>query len=369
MGRPAEGVRVTWKRGWAYARFRWQGQDHRVALGTRDAREAATSAARAYSDVVSGRIATTARRPGQLLALDELLAEWIEWKRPALDVETAKTLDVYARKFLGYFGSLDRITEANAASYGMTRLGQAMRTTVLRELAYLRQFLAWCKQQGSLAAVPLVPTLPPKARGKRTGTQRAKAVDITPAEALAIIAALPEQSKKIGDRKWPIRARFAFAWETTLRPASVAALSVPEHWRPGLRALELPDDDDKARFGRTLDLTPAAVATLKACVPPGGAGLVFGAHSFAKAIKRAARAVLGAERAEDFAPYDFRHGRAKALLDAGAPLRGVSYLLGHKRPSTTDRYLAPDRRAGAAALAAVSAPFLPPKKKVPQKAG
>lgn len=368
MGRPAEGMRVAWKRGWAYARFCWQGVDHRVALGTRDPREAATSAARAYSDVVSGRISPTARRPGQLLALDDLIAEWIEWKRPSLDVETAKTLDVYGRKYLGYFRTLDRITEANAASYGMMRLGQAMRTTVLRELAYLRQFVAWCKQQGSLAAVPLVPTLPPKARGKRTGTQRAKPVDVTPDQARAIIAELPEHSKKIDGRKWPIRARYVFAWETSLRPATVDRISVPEHWRPGLTSLELDAEDDKARFGRTLDLTPGAVAALTACATEDG-GRVFGAHSFAKALKRAATAILGKRDGAMFADYDFRHARARSWLDDGAPLRGVSYLLGHKRPSTTDRYLAPDRRAGAAALAAVSAPFPPPKKNRTRKAG
>ena len=35
---------------------------------------------------------------------------------------------------------------------------------------------------------------------------------------------------------------------------------------------------------------------------------------------------------------------------AGATLRGVAYMLGHKRMSTTDKYLAPDRAAGRAAI-------------------
>lgn len=351
MGRKPEGPKVYDKRGWKYVRFTWKGQEHREALGTRDQRQAEEAAARTYAAVVSGRRRPIARRPGQLLDLADLWSEWREWKRPSIDPETYVTLGYYGDRFVDSFRSLDRITEANAATYGMVRLGQVTRSTALKELCYLRQFVAWCKQQGALDEVPVVPPLPPKAKGKRVGPQRAKPVDVTEAEARRIIAALPEQSKHIDGRRWPVRDRYAFAWETMFRPETVARLSVPENWRRGMRSVELADEDDKARYGRTVDLSPGAVAILRRCAPK--AGPIFGDHNFTKALKRAARAVLGEAAGSKFAHYDFRHGRARALLDAGAPLRGVSYLLGHLRPSTTDRYTAPDRRAGKAALQVV----------------
>lgn len=79
-------------------------------------------------------------------------------------------------------------------------------------------------------------------------------------------------------------------------------------------------------------------------------GVIFGRHVFYKALKKAAREVLGDLRGASFAPYDFRHRRARERLDAGAKVRGVSWMLGHKRVSTTDKYLAPDREVGREAI-------------------
>lgn len=362
MGRPTEGFKVAWKRGWAYARFTWQKHEYFIALWTRDKREAEEAAARAYSEVVSGARRPLARQPGKLLDLADLLDSWIESKRSSVDPDTLSTLDVYARSYVHCFGSLDRITEASGSSYGLTRLGKALRKTVLRELSYLRQFLAWCKLHGVIAHVPIIPKLPPKATGVRSGTQRAKPVEITPAEAAAIIALLPEESKTINGRKWPVRARFAFMWETALRPETISRLTVHDQWRPGAKHLELANEDDKARYGRTVDLTPEAVRLLTRVAPK--SGLIFGGSCFYRVLKAAAARVLGAVRGKSFAPYDFRHARAKERLDAGAPIRGVSYMLGHKQVSTTDKYLAPDRAAGARALDAglVSVPFPYPTK-------
>jgi integrase len=350
MGRPAEGWRVKWKRGWAYVHFTWEGYSYRIALRTRDRREAQEAAARAHAEVVSGRRRPIRHQPGRLLDLAELLDRWIAYKAPTIDKSFVPTLEIYARRWVDYFVSLDRITQASAGDLHHARLGEALRTTVLRERAYLVQFLEWCQTHGVIATTPSVPRLPPKARGTRTGTQRARSVHITRAEADKILALLPEQSKKIDGRKWPLRDRFAFAWESGLRPNTLARIRVPDTWRPGMKHLELSDMDDKARWGRPVDLTPAGVAILRRVAPD--AGLVFGKHCFYKAIKKAAIEVLGEERGQRFAPYDFRHGRAKDWLDSGAKIRGVSYQLGHKRPSTTDKYLAPDRATGAEALRA-----------------
>lgn len=352
MGRPAEGPKVRWKRGWAYVNFTWDKREYKLALGTQDSADAATKAARAYADVVSGRLRPVARRPGELLDMSQLWDEFVEWKRPSLDPETVPDIKYCGDRMVDSFQSLDRLTEANIRTYSIARLGQVTRSTLNKERCYLRQFMQWAVEQGALAYCPQFPKLPPKAKGKRSGPQRAKPVDITPVEAKRILAKLPEWSKTIDGRKWPIRDRFEFAWEMTFRPKTVGTLSVPEHWRPGLRAVDIADENDKNRFGRTVDLTVRAAAILEKHAPE--VGLIFGRHCFDKALKKAAIAVLGPVRGKMFAAYDFRHGRSKAILDAGAPLRGLSYMLGHLRPTTTDRYSRPDRNAGKAAIRAVS---------------
>lgn len=354
MGRPAKGLRVKFKRGWAYAHFRWDGYPYRIALGLQkgttaaERRKVEEAAARAYAQVVSGERRAVRRKPGQLLDLAELLDEWLTQKAPSLDVRTVPTLETYARRYVDYFESLDKITEATGEAFGLARLGQVVRRTVIRELSYLREFLRWCKRQGAIAATPLIPRLPPKAQGVRSGPQRAKAVHVSEEQARAILALLPLESKKIDGRKWPLRLRFEFMWETALRPETISRLSVPDHWRPGSRVLEITNEDDKARWGREIDLSDRAVAILEEVAP--GRGTVFGHHTYYKAIKKAAIAVLGPLKGKSFAPYDFRHGRARNLLDAGAPIRGVSFMLGHKLVSTTDIYMSPEQTAGREAL-------------------
>lgn len=348
MGRTAKGPTVRWKRGWAYSCFTWAGHPFRIALLTRNEREAAEASAREYAKVVTGEVRPVRRQPGKLHDLADLFDLWIESKRPSLDVTTVPTLDGYARRFIDYFGTLGGIDKAAGSSYGLARLGEALRKTVLREIAYLRQFLDWCVLHGALQVAPAIPKLPPKAKGTRTGKQRAKPVFISPAQAAEILALLPLESKTIGGRKWPVRDRFAFTWQTMLRPESISRIRTPEHWRPGSKELELEDEDDKARWGRVLDLSPEAVAILARIAPRDG--IVFGHHNFSKVLKRAACTVLGPRLGRMFAPYDFRHGGAKDALDAGAPIRGLAYQLGHRRVSTTDKYTAPDRAAGAEAL-------------------
>lgn len=366
MGRPAKGLRVKFKRGWAYAHFTWDGYPYRLALGlqkgtTAEERRSVTeAAARAYAQVVSGERRAVRRKPGQLLDLAELLDQWLEQKAPSLDVRTVPTLETYARRYVDSFVSLDKITEATGEAFGLARLGQVVRRTVVRELSYLREFLRWCKRQGALANVPHIPRLPPKAQGTRSGPQRAKAVHISPEQAAAILARLPLVSKTIDGRKWPLRLRFEFMWETALRPETISRLSVPDHWRPGSRVLEIGNEDDKARFGREVDLSDRAVAILEEVAVERGP--IFGSHIYYKAIKTAARAVLGETKGKSFAPYDFRHGRARHLLDGGAPIRGVSYMLGHLLVSTTDIYTTPEQTAGREALAAVGAVKRKPKR-------
>lgn len=336
MARTAQGHSVFWKRGWAYVYFTHAATSYRIALGTSDPGEAAARAAREYSDVVSGRKVATRHAPS-LLGLDELLATWLDESKGALDPKTLDTYEIYARKFVAFFRTTDRVTEATIGDYTRARLREVVASTVRKERSGLSTFLHWCREQGYLATVPTFPELPKKATGVRSGTQRSAPVDITERQARAILALLPDQSKRIDGRKWPIRARYVVAWETGLRPETLATLSVPEHYQRGARTLRIDAQNDKSRYGRDVPLSDGARRALDAVAPE--AGLVFGRHNFDKALKRAATAVLGPELGRTFAAYDFRHGRAMDLLERSRSLSGVAYVLGHKRLSTTDRYL------------------------------
>ncbi len=135
-----------------------------------------------------------------------------------------------------------------------------------------------------------------------------------------------------------VRDRVRFLYETALRPGTVAALEVPRHWKPGDRAVTITADVDKCGNARPVPLTKAALDVLERCAPERCP--IFGKHAIRLQIKRAAAKVLDPVRAKDFSLYDFRHGRAVHALDASkSNLLGIAHLLGHKKLSTTDRYL------------------------------
>jgi hypothetical protein len=60
------------------------------------------------------------------------------------------------------------------------------------------------------------------------------------------------------------------AFETTLRPSTLNALSVPEHYTRGASTLAITDSIDKARFGREVPLSEDARAALDAVIPEAG---------------------------------------------------------------------------------------------------
>ncbi len=337
MGRRAEGWKLRWKRGYAYVRFTFDGRQFTLALRTQVPAEADARAAQAYAETVSGRRRAIARRPGVPLAMEQLYAEFLAAHEGTYDRTTIPTLEGYGRRFVAFFRTLDRVTEAAIGDYSRQRLREVMKKTLYKERSALRVFLTWLHEQGSLPAVPAFPRLPSKATGVRSGTQRQTRVDVTAAEARAIVALLPEETRTRKGRKWPVRARFAFQNATGLRPGTLEVLSVPEHWRPGLAFLEVPNEDDKGRFGRRVPLSAEAVAILRTVAPI--SGLIFGRFDLRVALKKAATAILGPERGAKFAPYDFRHRLGTAVTGSDG-LLAAAYLLGHKRVDTTAAFYA-----------------------------
>jgi len=343
MARPTEGWKLRKRGGGYFVRFTVAGERVELATGARDSEEAARRVSKLYSE---HQLSAPARRLKVLvpeLALVEIAATWIADIEGELDAATLDTFVIYARHFQAFFGSMAGITDAACAQYSRERLRKVKRQTVRKELSALRRFVRWCVQQGVLSREPHIPSPPPRATGtayfKR---RRSKATVITPAEALAIIEALPEWSKKPGGKLFPVRARIRFAWETALRPKTIDDLNVPEHYTRGATTLIITDEIDKARFGREIPLTEGARAAIDSVCPD--LGLIFGRHHCRDRLTRAARSVLPPEKAATFAPYDLRHARATEWAESGN-LVGVAFLLGHKHISTTNRYTRPNEAA------------------------
>lgn len=198
----------------------------------------------------------------------------------------------------------------------------------------------------------------PKAVPKRsTGTPSDKFrkvagwVDLTPAEAHAIIAAAPVY----GRRKRPIRAYFQALWETGLRPETIVSIEAPNDYRRGADTLRIRNEADKARYGRDVPLTAGAREALDSVCPE--AGFLFErapdgcAPKVSHELRKAARlAGLTPGRASRISPYDLRHGRATELVHK-TDLLSTSYLIGHKHASTTDRYIHGRKEMAVLALA------------------
>lgn len=120
----------------------------------------------------------------------------------------------------------------------------------------------------------------------------------------------------------------------TLREASAFVSQFHRHHRPprgGLFALSA-----RAR---------GALVDLYGTGQPATA-LIFGRHDYRPALAKAAKAA----GLPSLAPYDFRHNRATHLMDAGAAMTGVAYLLGHRQLTTTNRYAKSNERSARAML-------------------
>jgi len=362
MGRKPEGLKVEWRpradgKLYGHARFTWAKERHFIPTGESDPRRAQAEAERIYGEVVSGRrrkVSAAVRVSAPLL---DLFGDWLATLEGVLDAQTLKTYRVtyVGRHFLDFFAKLDDVAdESQVDAYARARLRKVLRSTVHKELGALRGFLRWAKMEGFITAIPPFPDFPKTSKGKRSGSQRAKANELTEAQVVAAIAALPAISARISkkDRKrFAVRARFVVAYETGLRPATLDALVLWEHWQPGQAWLDIADEDDKTRFGRHVTLTRLAQEALQETVRTLGIGpgdLIFGAHDYRTYLKAAGGVAL----VKRLAPYDFRHARGTHLANRGAALPGIAYQLGHTQLTTTNKYAHATKAAGDLALTA-----------------
>ncbi len=337
MGRSAEGwkLRRDPRSGIYSVRFRHAGKRHDISTGQRTLARARPEAARIYAEEIArGRARVTTRA-----SLRDLFAEWIVDMESECTPETTRNRRYKALAVLEpAFGTLARITTPAMQEHFRSRLKVALRGSIRHDASCLRGFLRWCVEKEHIEAAPDVPIISRSAAGTRTGWRKESAVPLSADETRRILAELPERSPK----GLIVRARFVVQWETSLRQATIGKLTAPEHFRRGARTLTITDGIDKARFGRELPLTDAARAALDASCPD--SGLIFGRGSishFTASLQAAAQAAgIDPEKVALLSSYDLRHGRITNLLDAGAPLRAVAFLAGHKKITTTNAYVA-----------------------------
>lgn len=349
MGRHAEGWKLRWKRGVAQVRFTDPNTHERceVSTGETDPARARERAAGIYAATIAGRAHSRRRPLSPHASLDTLVAGWLVAIEHTLDGETVTAYRQYSRKWRERWSFLDQITDATLAEFVRERVVRVLRTSVRKELAaLLGSFFGWLEEQRVVTdeMIPRRPKFLAKTPGVRSGPQRSRRVEATPAEVRRFLMAVPEWGGK-GSNRWRARDALTVAYETGLRPKTIARLSVPEHYAFGATHLTIEDRIDKARFGRRVPLSVIARRALERSAPK--RGVIFGAHDY-RDIFRTARALSDAP--DGFSPYDIRHARGQHLTDAGAPLTGVAYLLGHKQITTTNRYVRAQEREAAETL-------------------
>lgn len=295
-----------------------------------------------YSEVVAGSHRRKLRGPvlASRTELGPLTAEWIADLEATHDARTAQEYDwICQKQWLTRWKTLGEITTQAIGVYQRARLREVTKETTRKHIVALRTFLVWCRERGALADVPEIPELPQRSTGVRARPV-AHRVPFTPAEVERVIRILPvwgtksERHPQFRVKDWAI-----LAWETALRPATLAKLSVPEHFSRGSKRLTISDDIDKARFGRSVPLSLRASALLDRIAPK--AGLIFGSHDYREAL-----AVAGKKAVKrTVRPYDLRHSRITAWLREGKDPLGVQYLAGHVDFSTTAIYTHPTEDA------------------------
>jgi site-specific recombinase XerD len=343
MGQRAQGYRVRQPGGPGTAhtvRFRVGGRRRELSTGTADRTEAEREARRLYSEELSGKRAGP--RVGEFKLTPGVASSWVD----SLALRP-KTLGNYEEFSIRWLVRIKRWDEAGISAYVRTRLREARRKTVASEVSALRGLLRWLFEVGELSEEPALPVVPKALLGV-TSKQRTRvaAPELTKAEVRAFLRKLPEKAAK----GWWVRPRCELLYETGLRPATIDALRVPDHWQPGSTELRITTDIDKEGFAREVPLTLRALAILKQCAPT--EGVVFGEHKYYRYVRTAAKEAkaLTPAKAAIFTGQHLRSARLTHLLDGGASLTAAAYLAGHNRVSTTAKYARPSKREAIRAL-------------------
>ena len=206
------------------------------------------------------------------------------------------------------------------------------RSTIARKLSTLRSFFTFLMKRGALENSPaeflLTPKLPRRIPGHLSVDDMFRLLDAIPAESVLDLRN---------------RAMFETMYSAGVRVAELAGLNVEDVDFDG-RTLRVKGKGNRERI---LPVGRRAVAAIRRYRRQLGKNPVRGAlflnrygnrlstRSIARILNRLARQC---GLAVPISPHGLRHSFATHLLDAGADLRAVQELLGHKNLSTTQRY-------------------------------
>ena len=355
MGRPKKGWTVRFRPGRdAELRFTHKARQEHLSLGTRNRDEAYQKAPTAYAEFIERANRAPDADTRALVASGKrsfasVGADWLAEVAPKIRTRTFKTYEVYIGTLDDEFDSIESATDAAIERFIERRLSKVLRATLKHELSTLGRVLRYSLKKAYLSALPKIPRMPEGERGTKCGTHRVKPAWHTDEEVLALIAELPEWSRRsrTTGKRHPIRARFRFAYAMPIRPTTIDLLEVPTHWSHDRDTVWIPDEHDKTSNGREIPLPPNALAALRSVAPE--RGVVFGHHDYRESLRAAAKkAKWPAHKIERFCGQHFRSAGGTHLLELSANnLVGVAYVLGHSQVTTTARYMRPNERAGA----------------------
>jgi len=346
MGRPATGIHLRWHGpdGWhakpgagriGYVSFTVDGRRRELSTGQRDATRAAKEAARIYSQELQRPTRKRARRGD---SFEKQGRTWLDSRASTLAPRTLLSYGDALQVLASHFRSAIDVTPESTEAFIAAELGRVTRGTLLIEMTVLRGVVRSVYGSQAASTLPAVPN----AHGTPHNEPQAF-VELSPEEAREILRQLELDGDPL------VHAWFTTIYETALRPATVRRLSVPEHWRPGQRALNITPRINKAKVSRRLPITEPAAAALAAVAPQ--RGLIFpGPMSHRGALRRAAKRVIG-DRGSRITPYDLRRMRLTHWGEQSGNLPGIQQLALHTNARTTSRYIKPSFRAAENVLA------------------
>ena len=357
MGRSSQGHKLRNRDGIWTVRFRIDKKQHEYSTGVKA--EPATAKRPSEAAVAEGRRIYAAALAGEPVGkkplpplpaasdaspLAERAVEWVD--QLAIREVTRDAYEGYTVGWLKVWRSTADLSDATLAVYITKRLRSVTRKSVLNEASALRSFCTWLHVSGAVAMPLTVPGVPKALGGTKFKVRRrVKAPELSPQEVERLLAHLPIKSR------WghAVRARFILMFDTTLRPATLDKLSIPENWARGEVALRVRPEDDKEGYDREVPLTDRALAALDASAPV--KGLIFGKHNYRGYLTAAAKAALPASKAAIFTGQHIRSAAVTRYLELSNNLPGVQHMAGHKHASTTARYVRASFRAASAVVA------------------
>ena len=368
MGRPKRDTpyRIRQRRGRPYEVLFTldDGRDFDLGLGTYDRDEAQRKALEKYLAALAGTLEPEREhQAGRSPVIEgkstsKVGAQWLASTVGVLRATTRETCELYI-----YALETEMPTTANWSVEAFERLlakrlAKMQAKTVRKEFSCYRQLVAYAHKNGYIPAPITVPSVPVRAKGTRYSKARRCAADEhSPEDILALIAALPEWSRRdaLGNR-YPIRARFVLGYYLALRPEVLNVAKLGVTWSPGRTDWWIPKEHDKIGIERMIDLPPECVKALEALQLEGDA-LIFGRHRYKRVLLTAAlEAKMPKHKANRLCPQHMRSAGGTHLLEqSDGDITGVQYVLGHLHMSTTARYMRTSARAGSRAMAKAAA--------------